>query len=235
MRHSSLLRFGGAAANVAVVLCALVGLTHFMLPRAQLRGAAGVSAAFYQSLSESSVIFSLHYWIVACVSLTAISVYVALLSLLREHITGLLCWAAILGFMGAALSTIDFIYVGVEAPRLANQYSSSSGDMQSKMLVGGMPHLDPCFFAFALIGVFALTANSTALRHRLIPPLLGYLGIAGGLTNMLVCIGALLRSSWLIDVSVALGGLAIGPVWYFWMGSIFRKAGQYEQQTEKTA
>ena len=234
MRHSSLLRFGGTAANAAVVLYVLVGLTHFMLPRAQLRGAGGVSAAFFRSLSESAVIFSLHYWIVACVSLMAIAVYVAFLSLLRQHITGLLCWAAIVGFVGAALSTIDFVYVGVEAPRLAKVFSSASVEVQSLLLVGGMPHLDPCFFAFGLMGVFALTANSAALRHRLLPPTLGYIGIAGGLTHMLVCMGALLRSSWLIDLSVALGGLVIGPVWCFWMGFILRKAGQFEQSAANT-
>jgi hypothetical protein len=235
MRHWSLLRFGGAAANVAVVLYVLVGLTHFMLPRAQLRGAGGVSAAFFRSLSDSSVLFSLHYWIVACVSLIALAVYVAFLSLLRQHITGLLCWASILGFLGAALAAIDFVYVGVEAPRLARQFSNASVDVQSLMLVHGMPHLDPCFFAFGLIGVFALTANYAALRHRLLPPMLGYIGIAGGLQNMLVCMGALLRSSWLVDISVALGGLAIGPTWYFWLGFILRKAGRSEQQTADTA
>jgi|WetSurMetagenome_2_1015567.scaffolds.fasta_scaffold30725_2 hypothetical protein len=235
MRHSSLLRFGGGAANAAVVLYVLVGVTHFMLPRAQLRGAGCVSAAFFQSLSQGALIFSLHYWIVACASLVAIAVYVGFLSLLRQHLTGLLCWAAIVGFVGAALSAIDFVYVGVEAPRLARVFSSASADGQSLLALGGVPHIDPCFLAFGLMGVFALVSNSAAVRHSLLPPVLGYIGISGGLTNVLVCVGALLRSPWLVDLSVALGGLAIGPVWYFWMGFVLRKAGRPDPPATSTA
>lgn len=51
MRHSSVLRFGGASAITVGVLYLLVGVTHFMLPRGQLRGAGGVTAAFFESLS----------------------------------------------------------------------------------------------------------------------------------------------------------------------------------------
>jgi Domain of unknown function (DUF4386) len=226
MRHSSVLGFGGAAAHAVGILYVLVGCTHFLLPRAQLRGAGGVTAAFFQSLSESSMIFSLHYWIVAVLSLLMIAVYLALLSLLREHLSGPLCWAGAVGIIGAALSTVDFAYVGVEAPRLAEVFSGASPAAQSVLVVSGMPHIDPCFLASGLMGIFSLVANAVAMRHRLLPRALGYTGVVGGILLLLVFMGALFRSPRLIDVTVGLGGLLIGPVWYFWVGFVLRRAGR---------
>jgi len=226
MRHSGVLGFGGVAAQAVGILYVLVGVTHFLLPRAQLRGAGGVTAAFFQSLSDSSLVFSLHYWIVAVLSLLTIAVYLALLSLLREHLGGPLCWAAAVGIIGAALSTVDFAYVGVEAPRLARAFSNASPAAQSVLVVSGMPHIDPCFFASALMGIFAVVANAAGLRHRLLPRALGYIGIIGGVVLLLVFMGALLRSPRTIDVTVGLGGLVIGPVWYLWVGFVLRRASQ---------
>jgi len=229
MKHSSVLGFGGASAIAVGVLNLLVGVTHFLLPRAQLRGAGGITAAFYESLSKSSLVFSLHYWIVVALSLLTLAVIVAFLSLLREYLTGPLCWGVVVGFLGAALSTIDFAYVAVEAPRLAKLFMSASPAAQSLLLVVGIPHIDPCFFAWGLMGVFALTINTAALRHRLVPRALGYIGVAGSLLFLLVFVGALSRSTWLIDFSVGLGGLAVGPVWYFWIGSVLRTRGRSEK------
>ena len=226
MKHSSVLGFGGAAAQTVGILYVLVGVTHFLLPRAQLRGAGAISAVFLQSLSESSLVFSVHYWIVAVLSLLTIAVYLALLSLLRKHLDGPLCWAAALGLVGAALSALDFAYVGVEAPRLARAFSNASPAAQSVLATLGIPHIDPCFLAWGLMGIFGVAANTAALRHRLLPRALGYIGVIGGVALLLVFAGSLLRSPRTIDAMVGLGGFVIGPVWYLWVGFVLRQEGR---------
>jgi hypothetical protein len=225
MRHSSILGFGGWAAHAVGILYILVGVTHFLLPRDQLRGAGGVTAAFFESLSHSSVVFSSHYWIVALLSLLTIAVYWGFVALLREYLSGPVCWAAAIGTIGAALSTVDFAYVGVEAPRLARAFSSASPVAKSALVVSGIPHIDPCFLASALMGVFSLVVNAAALRHKLMPRTLGYLGLLGGALFLLLFAGSLLRSPHMVDATVALGGLVIGPVWYIWFGFVLRRAG----------
>ena len=232
MKHSGVLAFGGAAAQAVAVLYVLVGYTHFLLPRAQLRGAGGVTAAFFKSLSESSTVFSLHYWFVAVLSLLMVAVYLALITLLRGHLDGLLCWAAVVGFIGAALAAVDFAYVGVEAPRLATAFSNAGPASQSLLAVSGMPHLDPCFLASGLMAIFSLAANAAALRHKLLPRALGTIGVIGGVVLFLVFMGALMRSPRLIDVAVGLGGLVIGPVYYFWVGFALRRAGRSARAIE---
>jgi hypothetical protein len=69
MYHRSMLDLGGIFAILVGVGYILVALTHFLMPRAQLRGAFGVRAAFYESLAKASTVFSIHYWLVAISSL----------------------------------------------------------------------------------------------------------------------------------------------------------------------
>ena len=64
MKRTSILRFGAISAFLCGALYLLVGVTHFLLPREQLRGATGVDAAFFESLASSSAVFTVHYWLV---------------------------------------------------------------------------------------------------------------------------------------------------------------------------
>jgi len=224
MKHASLLRFGGAAAIAVGVLNLLVGLSHFLMPREQLRGAAGITTAFFESLARGASVFRLHYWLVVALSLLSFAVVAAFLSLLREHRSGPVCWASALGFFGAALAAIDFASIAVEAPRLAKLFVNAEPAARPLLLVFGVPHLDPCFFAYGLMGVFALIVNLSALRHRLLPRSLGVIGVAGGMLFILVFLGSLSRTVWLIDFAVALGGLVIGPLWYIWTGLVLRSS-----------
>jgi hypothetical protein len=228
MNRKSVLRFGGASAVAVGILYLLVGATHFLLPRAQLRGAGGVNAHFFESLAEASLVFSLHYRIVVILSLLSIAVLLALFELLRSHRTGVLSWAAVVGVIGAALSTIDFAFVGVEVPRIAKHFVNATPAAQSAILLTGIPHLDPCFFAMGLTGIWALVSNYGALRARLIPKPLAYIGLLGGGLFELVFLGAAVQAPLLVDVSVGLGGLLVGPVWYIWIGIVLRAAARRE-------
>lgn len=55
MKNASVLRFGGFAAVAVGVLYLLIAATHFMLPRAQLHGAAGIGGAGYLLLFGASL------------------------------------------------------------------------------------------------------------------------------------------------------------------------------------
>ncbi len=226
MKQASSLRFGGSAAIAVGALNLLVGLTHFLMPRAQLRGAAGITAAFFESLSKSSWVFALHYWLVVALSLLTFAVIAASLSLLHEHRTGPVRWASAVGFFGAALAAIDFAGIAVEAPRLAKLFVNAEPSARPLLLVFGVPHVDPCFFSWGLLGIFALIVSRAAMRHSLIPRALGIIGLVGGVLFILVFLGALSRTAWLIDFAVAMGGLVIGPLWYFWIGKVFRSMGR---------
>jgi hypothetical protein len=224
MKRTSILRFGAISAFLCGALYLLVGVTHFLLPHEQLRGATGVDAAFFESLASSSAVFTVHYWLVVLACLFAVGVILAFLQLLHGHQSGFLCWAALLGLLGAGLAAIDYAYVGVEGPRLAQRFVASSSAAQSALLLQGVPHVDPCFLAWGLMGLWALAANTAALQARRLPRFLGWLGILGGSMLLLTFAGALGRSALLVDISVGLAGIVVGPAWNFWFGGALRRA-----------
>ena len=236
MKRTSILRFGATSAFLSGGLYVLAGFTHFLLPREQLRGATGVDAAFFDSLAASSTVFVVHYWIVVLVSLFTIGVILAFFLLLRDHQSGFLCWAALLAVIGAALTAIDFAFVAVESPRIAQRFVAAPPAAQSALLLQGIPHVDPCFFGMCLMGVWMLTANAAALRAGRLPRFLGALGILGGVLSLSAFAGALGRSPLIVDISVGLGGILVAPVWSFWFGWVlYRDGGKGDRDLNASA
>ena len=231
MKRTSILRFGATSAFLCGALSVLAGFTHFLLPREQLRGATGVDAAFFDSLAASSAVFLAHYWIMVLGCLFTVGMILALFLLLRGHQSGFLCWAALLGVVGAALTAIDFAIVAVESPRIAERFAASPPAAQSALLLQGVPHVDPCFFGWGLIGMWSLAANVAALRAGRLPRTLGSLGILAGLLAISAFAGALGRSPLLVDISVGLGGMLVMPVWSIWFGWTLRRVVAKESGT----
>jgi hypothetical protein len=207
------------------------GATHFLLPTDQLRGATGVDAAFFNSLAASSAVFVAHYWIIVLGSMFSVGVILAFFVLLRGHQSGWFCWAALLGLFGATLTATDYALVGVESPRIAERFAASPSAAQSALLLQGIPHVDPCFFGWGLLGISLLISNVAALRAGRLPRFLGSLGILQGLLLLATFAGALARSSLLVDISVGLGGVLVAPIWNVWFGLTLRRVVEEERGT----
>jgi hypothetical protein len=180
MKRTSVLRFGATCAFLSGVLALLAGLTHFLLPRDQLRGASGVDAAFFDSLATSSAAFVAHYWLVVLACLFTIAVILAFFLLLQDHQSGLLCWAALLGVSGAMLNASDFALVAVESPRIAERFAAYPAAAQSALLLQGVPNLGPCCLGSGLMGLWWLAANAVALRAGRLPRFQASLGMLMG-------------------------------------------------------
>jgi hypothetical protein len=225
MNKGSVLRFGGLAAVAVGILYLLVGATHFMMPRVQLRGASGVSAEFFASLAQGSAVFQLHYWIVVVLALLTLAAIVAFGELLRGRWSGPVLWALALGGFGAALMALDFAQFGVWAPRLAGKFVAADDAARPLLAAFGVPHSDPCFFAYGLMGGFALIGNLAVLKHRLLPRGLALIGACGGVLYLLLFAGSLAQLPLVVDVAVGLGGLLVAPVWHVGTGLALIRTG----------
>ncbi|MGD2146666.1 MAG: DUF4386 family protein [Anaerolineae bacterium] len=231
MERTSILRFGATAAFLVGALQVLAGVTHFLLPSDQLRGATGVDAAFFISLAASSTVFVVHYWLIVLGCLFNLGVTVALFTLMRGHRSGFFRWATLLGVVGLALAAADYALVGVESPRIAARFATAPTAAQAALLLQGVPHVDPCFFGWGLMGLWWLGANVAALRAGRLPRLLASLGILGGLLTLGGFAGALVRSALVVDIAVGLGFLVVAPVWSFWFGWTLRREVVRERGT----
>lgn len=77
-------------AFVAAVAAATVGVSHFLMPRAQLHFATGVTPAFFESLAAGSGAFRIHYgaFVVAALASTAVVLGVRRLVAAPRHSAG---------------------------------------------------------------------------------------------------------------------------------------------------
>jgi hypothetical protein len=221
------IRVGWVCSIIVGMLYILVGGTHFLLPLDQLRGGHGINEAFFLSLADHSLVFSVHYWLVVLLSLFSIAVIIAFFKIVSPVNQGIALWVTVIGLIGAALSIVDFASVGVRAPRIAQQFSTFTEGEKLTAVIAGLPHVDPCFLSWALLGIWGLVCNWFALKNRLLPETVCYAGILGSCLYILVFLGSVLQKQIIVDVAVGAGGLIVAPAWYTWFGlAIKKKYGQ---------
>jgi len=217
------IRVGWISSLTVGILYLLVGVTHFLLPFDQLRGGRGITEAFFLSLAEHSLVFSVHYWLVVLLSLFSIAVILAFFKILGSANKGIASWVTVIGIIGTALSIVDFASVGVKAPRMAQHFSSYTGSEKWAALAAGLPHVDPCFLSWGLLGIWAFACSWLALKNKLLPKNLCFVGILGGSLYILVFLGSILQEQLIVDIAVGVGGLIIAPIWYIWFGLALKK------------
>ena len=223
IKTEDFIRVGSISSLIVGILYILVGATHFLLPLDQLRGGRGINEAFFLSLADHSLVFSVHYWLVVLLSLFSIAVILAFFKIISSPHKAIVLWVTVIGLIGTALSIVDFASVGVKAPRIAQQFSSYNSSEKLVALITGLPHVDPCFLSWALIGIWALVCNWVALKNKLLPKTLCYIGIFGSCLYILVFLGSAVQKQLIVDIAVGLGGLIIAPIWYIWFGLAIKK------------
>jgi len=200
------------------MLYLLVGATHFLLPVAQLRGGRGITEEFFSSLAGHSLVFSVHYGLVVLLSVLSIAVILAFFKIVSSANKGIALWVTVIGIIGAALSMVDFASVGVNAPRMARHFGSYTESEKLAASVAGLPHVDPCFLSWGLLGIWAFACSWLALKNRRLPKNLCLVGILGGSLYIFVFLGSILQEQLVVDIAVGAGGLIAAPIWYIWFG-----------------
>lgn len=200
---------------IAMGVASLVGgVTHFLMPRAQLHMASGLKPNFFESLGRSSGAFKTHYWAMMIASLagTAVVLGAGVALGIKEGIfLGMLRLGAAFGFMVTALS---FGLMLKQALRLTDTWSGLSESTREAVKAAGLPNVDPWgLFSFVLVGLWFLVFNVTALDGGVLPIWLGIIGCVGGASFLLVFVGMLLHIGLLVDISAALGCIVVSPIW----------------------
>jgi hypothetical protein len=210
-------------AFVAAIAAATVGVSHFLMPRAQLHFATGVTEAFFESLAEGSGAFRMHYWsfVVATVAFTGVVMggrqLVATPRSLFYRVAEV--WALV----GLSVTAIDFALMQSKALSMAAGFGHLDVPARSAVVAIGLPHLDPTgLFGFGLFGLW-LAAFSWAAR-RALGSALPWVGILGALLYEAVFLGCLVHRPMLIDLGAGFGGVVIAPAWSVWLGIVVWRA-----------
>jgi len=197
----------------------IIGATHFLMPKAQLQFATGITADFFKSLASESTAFQVHYWVFAISSLLVIAVVLGIKNLLGTRQNLWLHLTEVLALIGLAVIAIDFIMIQNYSLRLAKEWPSL--DVATQVIISsiGLPHLDPeGLFGFGFLGLWLGTVNIVMFKANLIPKCLAMFGLLGAFLNELVFIGTVFHVALLIDLAAGVGGMIAGPIWLIWLG-----------------
>jgi len=224
MKSDSLNKFGGLCSILVGALYVLVGATYVLLPPEQQAG--GAADAFYLSFAQSPTLNMINYWAFALAGVFALGALPAITESVRSVNEGWARWTSNLAYLGFAVTAIDFFRNIALQPDRAAAYVAGDASVQSVLAA-------PTFLAgldsqgwlgFGGVGLWALVTSLLAMRSKMWPNTLAYVGCAVGVLYWLVVVSFVFDMAALTQIVAALGGVVAAPVWYIWVGMRLRKA-----------
>jgi len=205
-------------------LYVLLGATYVLLPPEQQAG--GAPDAFYRSFAQSSTLNMINYWAFALAAVFALGALPAITESIRSVNEGWARWTSNLAYLGFAVTAIDFFRNIALQPDRAAAYVSGDASVQAVLAA-------PTFLAgldsqgwlgFGGVGLWVLMTSLLAMRSKLWPSTLAYVGIAAAVLYFLVVVSLVFNLATLLQIVAALGGVVAAPLWYIWVGMRLRKA-----------
>lgn len=224
MKSDSLNKFGGLCSILVGGLYVLLGATYVLLPPEQQAG--GAPDAFYRSFAQSSTLNMINYWAFALAAVFALGALPAITESIRSVNEGWARWTSNLAYLGFAVTAIDFFRNIALQPDRAAAYVSGDASVQAVLAA-------PTFLAgldsqgwlgFGGVGLWVLMTSLLAMRSKLWPSTLAYVGIAAAVLYFLVVVSLVFNLATLLQIVAALGGVVAAPIWYIWVGMRLRKA-----------
>ncbi len=224
MKSDSLNKFGGLCSILVGALYVLLGATYVLLPPEQQAG--GAPDAFYRSFAQSSTLNMINYWAFALAAVFALGALPAITESIRSVNEGWARWTSNLAYLGFAVTAIDFFRNIALQPDRAAAYVSGDASVQAVLAA-------PTFLAgldsqgwlgFGGVGLWVLMTSLLAMRSKLWPSTLAYVGIAAAVLYFLVVVSLVFNLATLLQIVAALGGVVAAPIWYIWVGMRLRKA-----------
>ena len=204
----------------------IIGATHFLMPKAQLHFAEGIKAEFFKSLASGSMAFRVHYSVFAISSFLVMAVVLGIKNILSAKPRLWLRLTEVIALIGLAITAINFVLMQNYALRMAKGWPRLDVSAQTVISTIGLPHLDPeGLFGFGLLGLWLGTVNFIMFKAHLIPKWLAILGLLGALLDELVFVGTLFHIALLIDLTVGVGSMIVGPVWLIGLGGRLLRRG----------
>ncbi len=224
MKNDSLNKLGGLCSILVGALYVLVGITYTLLPAEQRVG--GDPGAFYRSFAEGATVLTIYYWVFALGAVVALGALPAITESVRSLNEGWARWTSNLAYLGFAVTAIDFFRTLALQPDRAAAFVAGDASTQAALTAPGFAAgLDVNgWLGFGGVGLWVLVTSYLAMRSKVWPSPLAYVGVAVGVLYWLVVVGLVTDNGALLRIVAGLGGVVAAPIWYIWIGLRLRKA-----------
>ncbi len=209
----------------AALLCAafyiIVGMTHFLMPSAQLHFSSGVTSEFFISLTKNATAFHVHYWAFVIASILNIGVIYGVTNHLK--FSAFYQFTAILAIIGLSVTAYDFARMHYQAIHLAEKFVTSDAFIKDIILIQGLDRLDAYGIGFNLLGFYLFILSYHTLGTKIWSRTISIIGILAGILLQFVLIGILTRIGILIDIAAGMGGIVLAPLFFIGIGLFYIK------------
>jgi len=209
------------------ILCAIlnivVGITHFLMPAAQLHFASGITSDFFLSLSENAIAFHFHYWCFVISSILTIGVIYIITDQLNLSIFHR--YTSILAIISLAVTAYDFARMHHQAMLLANKFIGADTTIKDLILIQGLDRIDAYGIGFSLLGFYLIFLCYKTFDSKIWPRYISMIGLIAGILLQLVLVGTFTGVGRLIDLTSGLSGVVLIPLFFLGLGVHYLKRG----------
>jgi hypothetical protein len=216
-------KLGGICAILVGILAIVSGLSFLMAPEVQ-KGPILDPGGLLTSFASGHTAIMIHYWALVLAPLFGIAVVLALSDLVRPVNDGWARWGTTLGIVSMGIQAANYLLAQSHTPRLAAAYIQADASAKVAIAALGPRWIDPDFWmSFGLSAIWLVILNWLALRGARIPRGLAYVGLACGISYLLIPGGFVLRLPSALSLAAGLVGLVLAPIWWIWAGVFLRR------------
>ena len=151
---------------------------------------------------------------------------------------GWLRWTTTLALIGYAVTILDNYWAIIWSEPRANAYVVGNEATRMALTVpGGAQFIDiKGWLGYGAVGLWMIVVSALALRGKVWPRPLSYLGFLTGLVGFLIVVTMVYPTFPVSLVTVAgVGGLVLAPAWFIWMGIILLRVRAPAAEVEMEA
>lgn len=232
MSNQNVLKTGGIFAILVGISYLLVGITFFLQPSELVVGSV---EEHLSKLYEDSTIRTLYFLAWAFTGIFALGAVPIITDLFSQYNKGLVMWIRNLAILGYAITIIANLRAMTIKPIMADVYVNENPMFQEIIpIIDPWLLLDPKgFISVGMVGLWLLVLNILSFKDQKFPLILNIIGILGALSLFIGVIGS--ANPILSGIASGVGGMALGPAWFIWMGLIMLRDKKNQQIIENDA
>lgn len=215
-------KLGGILSILTGVVFFATAVAFFLLPPEQQKFAA--TSEFFNSIVANPTVLQLTFIGSMIGAVLAIGAVIAIADSMR-HINDIsIYWSSTLAIIAYGVSAVGNATDLMRIPDLAARYVQGDASIRTAIEAGGLGSIDPgLILQSMMLGLWFVLVNYHALRSRIFPRPLTWIGLIFGIGSLLSVSFILLNMQFLLLIIRVFGLIVISPIWFIGTGVVLRQ------------
>jgi hypothetical protein len=233
MKRTSLYRLGGICSILLGVSYVVAAITSVLMPPV-LDNQPNLQSPFMYFEQYKTLVLT-NWWALLLGAVFALAVIPAVSATVMHLDEGWVRWTSTLATIAFAVVILDNYWSIVYTAARADAYATGSEAIRSALTVPGAPQFIDVqgWLATGAVGLWVLVISLHAMRGKVWPKGLAYLGIVGAIVLFMLLVSTVIPTLFFSGTGKIVAGIGavLAPVWFTWLGIFLHRFGSYELET----